>query len=129
MMKLNVISNVQAKVTMTASTKISHKPRVKRNHATCFLLVWTPYKNADVPARKTNTGAQKCVIQRVKKSNGVVVARFVGSAYQVPSPKYMRTWSSAMITITTPRRRSMDKILPGALFDGSVCIRLFYHEP
>ena len=31
------------------------------------------------PTRKTNTGAQKCVIQRVKYKNGVVVARSKGS--------------------------------------------------
>lgn len=32
----------------------------------------------EVPARKTNAGAQKWVIQRVKKSRGVVTARLVG---------------------------------------------------
>ena len=71
---------------------------------------FAPYRKADVPASKTNTGAQKCVIQRVKNSSGVVSARVVGSEYHVPKPKYMRTWSNAMITITSPRRRSMETI-------------------
>jgi hypothetical protein len=47
--------------------------------------------NAEVPAKKTKAGAQKSVIQRVRKSSGVVVARFAGSEYHVPYPKYMRT--------------------------------------
>ena len=69
------------------------------------------YKKAEIPARKMNTGAQKCVIQRVKKSQGVVAARSVGEEYQVPSPKYMRTWSSAMMTMTMPRSKSMESTL------------------
>jgi hypothetical protein len=32
----------------------------------------------EVPERKTNTGAQKCVIHRVKYNSGVVVARLSG---------------------------------------------------
>jgi hypothetical protein len=36
------------------------------------------YIQADVPAKKTNAGAQKWVIQRVKNKRGVVVARSVG---------------------------------------------------
>jgi hypothetical protein len=46
-----------------------------------FLL---PYKKAEVPARNTNTGAQKCVIHRVKNRNGVVVSKLVGSANIYP---------------------------------------------
>lgn len=34
----------------------------------------------DVPDKKTKTGAQKWVIQRVKNKKGVVVARFKGSS-------------------------------------------------
>jgi hypothetical protein len=34
---------------------------------------------AEVPDKKTKIGAQKWVIHLVKKSNGVVVARFSGS--------------------------------------------------
>ena len=70
-----------------------------------------PYKKAEIPARKRKAGAQKCVIQRVKKSSGVVVAKSVGDEYQVPYAKYIRTWSRAMMTMTMPRNKSMDKIL------------------
>jgi hypothetical protein len=35
-------------------------------------------RKADVPDKKTKTGAQKWVIQRVKKSMGVVVLRLRG---------------------------------------------------
>ena len=77
---------------MVNSAIMSHMPRVNKYHESWLTLVlFDPYKNADVPVRKTKTGAQKCVIQRVKNSRGVVVPRFVGSAYQVPSAKYMRT--------------------------------------
>src|SRR5215208_987182 len=96
---------------------MSQSPRVNRNEAVSLLFVFlTPYRNADVPARNTNTGAQKWVIQRVKKSRGVVVARLVGSAYHVPAAKYIRTWSNAMMIITSPRRKSMDSILGFPIF-------------
>src|SRR5215216_4086212 len=99
MMKLNVMSNVHPNVIRISSTMTNHMPRVSRYRAVCLgFRFFIPYKKEDVPARKTNTGAQKCVIQRVKKSRGVVVERFVGSTYQIPYPKYMRVWSNAMMT-------------------------------
>ena len=52
-----------------------------------------PNMYAAVPARKTKVGAQKCVIQRVKKSAGVVVAMSVGRVEKLP--KKSRVWSSA----------------------------------
>ena len=42
-------------------------------------VFFCPIKKTEVPARKTNAGAQKWVIHLVKKSQGVVVARLVGS--------------------------------------------------
>ena len=45
---------------------IKNKPLVKRKNATCFfVLPLLLYKNILVPERKTNTGAQKCVIHLV----------------------------------------------------------------
>jgi hypothetical protein len=62
------------------SKKASHRPRVSSSHASSPLdRPRVPARKADVPARKMNTGAQKCVIQRVRKIPGVVVLRSVGS--------------------------------------------------
>lgn len=63
-------------------------------------------RNAPVPARNTNTGAQKCVIQRVRKSAGKVRVRFSGSKGLFE--KKSREWSSAMSSMTQPRSRSTD---------------------
>src|SRR5215469_10709788 len=58
----------QAKSTMVNSRARSQSPRVKKNHETCFNdLPRRVERNAPVPARKANTGAQKCVMKRVKK--------------------------------------------------------------
>src|SRR6185503_1052913 len=112
MRKLKVVSNVQAKLMMVNSATMSQMPRVNKYHESWLILVlFDPYRNAEVPVRKTKTGAQKCVIQRVKNSRGVVVERFVGSEYQVPKAKYMRTCYRAIMIITTPRSKSMDAIL------------------
>ena len=82
MIRLKVISNVHLNVTIMISAKTSQSPRVKRNHAVSLMFsFFEPRRKADVPARKRNTGAQKCVIQRVKNSSGVVEARSVGEAY------------------------------------------------
>ena len=48
------------------STKISHRPRVSRNRHSSAGVLRATMSPALVPARNTNTGAQKCVIQRVK---------------------------------------------------------------
>jgi hypothetical protein len=52
--------NVHAKPTIVNSQNISHSPRVMRNNAVSFfVLPWLLYRNIEVPARKTKTGAQK----------------------------------------------------------------------
>jgi hypothetical protein len=51
------------------------------------------------------------VIQRVKKRAVVVSSRLVGSWGKFE--KKSRTWSSDMMIITTPLRRSMESSLPG----------------
>lgn len=52
-------------------------------------------------------GAQRCVIQRVRKSAGSATSRGLKSV----SLKNSRVWSSAMSAITRPRRRSTDESL------------------
>jgi hypothetical protein len=59
-----------------------------------------------VPASSTNTGAQKCVIQRVKKSAALTLGLVIGSC-SVPTITKSRTWSMAMITMTSPRTMSI----------------------
>src|SRR5437867_13333886 len=73
-------TNVQPKPTMENSSTTSHSPRVHRKRPTCRVgLPRAPYRNAPVPARKKNTGAQKCVIQRVKKRAPQVCVTSSGS--------------------------------------------------
>ncbi len=62
-----------ASVTITSSANTSHKPLEIKNPLSCFLLFLKPCKYAEVPDKKTNTGAQKCVIHRVRNRKGVVV--------------------------------------------------------
>ena len=57
--------------TMKTSAKMSHTPRVNRNCASSLRLFLAAIKPALAPASSTNTGAQKCVIHRVKKMPGV----------------------------------------------------------
>ena len=59
-----------------------------------------------VPASSTNTGAQKCVIQRVRKTAAVILGLVIGSC-SVPIIVKSRTWSMAMITMTSPRTMSI----------------------
>src|SRR6185436_4999115 len=73
--KLNVAPNS----TSVISTKTSHRPRVTRNRETAPRLM--PRRVAryePVPARNTNTGAQKCVAHRVKNSAAVVFVKSSG---------------------------------------------------
>ena len=60
------------------------------------------------PVRRKKTGAQICVIQPVKNSAGVVVAKSVGLAAK--SPKKSRLWSSAMTMMMRPRSRSIESM-------------------
>src|SRR5580704_11311066 len=62
----------------------------------------------EVPARKTKAGAQKWVIQRVKKSPGVVTARLAGELVRDQLSRKSRVWSSAMMTMTRPRAISIE---------------------
>ena len=64
---------------MVSSRKTSQRPRFNRNMESSCLLFLRPIKNAEVPARKINTGAQKWVIHRVKKSTTLVLLMSVGS--------------------------------------------------
>src|SRR5215204_3765599 len=71
---------VIASVTIAISTTSSHNPLLIRNALNSLLDLVCPLIYAEIPDRKRNTGAQKCVIHLVKKSAGVVVARLVGSS-------------------------------------------------
>src|SRR5262245_14790850 len=51
-----------------------------------------------------NIGAQKCVIQRVRKSAGSATSR----GFMPAAPKKSRVWSSAITIMTRPRRRSTE---------------------
>src|SRR5215475_9683251 len=48
-------------------------------------------------------GAQKCVTQRVRNNAGSAMSRGLGP----PAAKKSRVWSSAISTMTSPRKRSM----------------------
>src|SRR5580658_2705493 len=65
--------------TTTASKNASQRPRVQRKRES-WLFVWPLFsqKNAPRPAVNIKTGAQMCVIQRVKKSAVVVRVRSSG---------------------------------------------------
>ena len=52
------------------STRISHRPRVSRNRASSAGVLRDAISPALAPASSTNTGAQKCVIQRVAEQCG-----------------------------------------------------------
>jgi hypothetical protein len=63
----------------TSSIKINQAPRVTRNRASAgFEPSRSSLRNAPAPARSMNVGAQKWVIQRVKKRNAVVLSKFSG---------------------------------------------------
>src|SRR5262249_16071042 len=51
-----------------------------------------------------NTGAQKCVTQRVRNKAGSATSR----GFMPAAPKKSRVWSSAITTMTRPRRRSTE---------------------
>jgi hypothetical protein len=58
---------------------MSHRPRVRRNRDSCAVVLFRrTHKKAPIPAVNANTGAQKCVTQRVRKMAAVVCARAVG---------------------------------------------------
>jgi hypothetical protein len=57
-MNLYVKSNLHRKLFRNISKKISQIPREKRKTKSDFFDFLMPYKYADVPAKKTKTGAQ-----------------------------------------------------------------------
>src|SRR5437762_3400235 len=59
---------------------------------------------------KKKSGAQKCVIQRVKNSAVHVCDKLSGS--KVRFVKKSRVWSIAITTMTAPRKKSIDGIRP-----------------
>src|SRR5947207_2885106 len=66
--------------TQVISKIASQSPRLKRNQESSRFVRPRPSdRNAPVPARKMNTGAQKCVIQRVRNSAPDVFVKSVGS--------------------------------------------------
>src|SRR5215217_5529350 len=73
------ILKVHPKFTTVNSKKINHSPRVKRKNDNSFFVFRCPVKNAEVPARNMNTGAQKCVIHLVKNSGTVVRSKSRGA--------------------------------------------------
>src|SRR5690349_14592057 len=85
---------------------MSQRPRVKRNRDNSEVDLLRLARNAPVPVSRKKVGAQKWVIQRVKKSGIVVVAGSVGLMPEVP--KKSRVWSSAIRIMITPRTMSTD---------------------
>src|SRR5262245_53065299 len=74
--ELLVMLKKKAKRTAVSSRTISHRPRVHKNRETDAGESPRSRRNqAPSPAVNTNTGAQKCVIQRVMKISGVVCVR------------------------------------------------------
>ncbi len=63
---------------------MSQRPRVKRNLNNSDFDLVLPYRKAEVPDKKTKTGAQKCVTKRVKNIKGVVVSISLGSTKNEP---------------------------------------------
>src|SRR5213596_825571 len=68
----------------------------------------------EVPAKKQNAGATKCVIHLVKNTPG--------TGPPAGTPAYTRTWSIAMRTMTRPRTMSSDAMrrVPDAASDDGV---------
>ena len=77
---------VQAVEMTSISTRMSHTPRVKRNRASSLRLFLATISPALVPASSTNTGAQKCVIQRVANIAAEIFGFAIGST-SVPARK------------------------------------------
>ena len=72
-------ANEKAVAITNHSIASSHSPRVSRNRPTCAGVFRAVISPALVPARNTNTGAQKCVIHRVKKSATPTLGSVIGS--------------------------------------------------
>ena len=57
--ELKVISKFHAKFTIVSSITANQIPRFKRKELNSALVFRLPTKNAEIPARKQNVGAQK----------------------------------------------------------------------
>lgn len=63
---------------ITNSSAINQRPLFIKKRLNCLLERRVPERLTEIPLKKTNNGAQKWVIHRVKNKIGVVVARSVG---------------------------------------------------
>jgi hypothetical protein len=79
-------AKLHAVATTKISTAISQTPRVNRNRANSRRLFLPAIRPALVPASSTNTGAQKCVIQRTVNSPAETLGSAIGSTL-VPARK------------------------------------------
>src|SRR5580658_7678665 len=102
-----------AKRTTVTSRKISHKPRVNRKRESAARDLLRRASDAPVPTSRKKTGAQKWVIQRVRKSPALACARLVGLISR--EPRKSRVWSSAIRIITIPRSKSTDSSRRGLM--------------
>jgi hypothetical protein len=107
---------------MVSSRMININPRLIKNPESFFFdCVFFCIRKEDVPTSRINTGAQKCVTHRVKNKAGVVLERFSGLKPLLLNRKTL-AWSIAISTITIPRKKSIDCILPAlltALMEGA----------
>jgi hypothetical protein len=113
-------SNVKYQPTETTvnSSSTSQRPRVRKKRLISGTVrPRASERKAPNPARRKKTGAQKCVIHRVKNSAGVVWTRSTGS--NRAELKNDLVWSSAMSIIASPRRQSTDTSRSRA--DGVAC--------
>ena len=105
----NCGSKESAKLTTVNSTAINISPLPSSQRRAVFGSgLALREMAAETPDRNTKDGAQKCVIQRVKKNNGVVAARSVGLWVWDQVWRKSRLWSRAMMTMTKPRAISME---------------------
>jgi|Laugresbdmm110dn_1035115.scaffolds.fasta_scaffold39252_1 hypothetical protein len=96
---------------MVSSINISQIPRFIKNDESSFFDFLLPTIKTDNPARKQKVGAQKCVINLVKNMGKVECVGSEGLNKKEEELKKSLTWSSAIITITKPFKRSIDSIL------------------
>ena len=98
---------VQAVEMIATSTNTSQRPRLTRNAASSLRLFLPAMRPAEVPARNTNTGAQKCVTQRVRYRLAGTSGWAMGSC-TILNRNRSREWSIAIMTITRPRSMSIE---------------------
>ena len=63
---LNRISNYQAKVIIVSSINTNQSPRFNKKSDNSFFVFLLPTRKAEMPAKKLNAGAQKCVTHLVR---------------------------------------------------------------